>query len=251
MIGRQDGKDTHMNREDLASRNPLRLLGYETDDILATGSFGAVCARAGVGKTAFLVQLALDSMLRKKNVLHISLNDPVDKTDLWYQEVFSNLVAAGSSAPGDDTLLHDILPHRFIMNFRAEGFSVPRFSDGLSDLVSGNIFLPEMVIIDGFIMDGTAEEPLSHLRTIAEEQSVHVWFTVRTHRHGETEPGRMPPPLSLFEDLFDVVLQLIPEGKDICVKCLKGAPSSRSPEQLLLNPSTMLVQSRQTTDSSS
>ena len=48
-------------------------------------------ARAGVGKTAILVQLALNTLLKGKNVLHISLNDPVKKVGLWYKEVFRHL----------------------------------------------------------------------------------------------------------------------------------------------------------------
>ena len=59
--------------------NPLKDLGYETDDIIQTGQFGAVCARAGVGKTSFIVQLAINTMLRNKNVLHISLENSVKK----------------------------------------------------------------------------------------------------------------------------------------------------------------------------
>jgi ATP/maltotriose-dependent transcriptional regulator MalT len=42
-----------------------------------------VLAPAGVGKTAFLVQLALNAMLQEKNVLHISLDEPVTKVSLW------------------------------------------------------------------------------------------------------------------------------------------------------------------------
>ena len=229
-----------MIRKDFDSRNPLRLLGYETDNVLPKGSFGAVCARAGVGKTALLVQLALNSMLREENVLHISLNDPVDKTNLWYQEVFSNL-AAGYATHEADAILQEMLPHRFIMNFRVEDFNIPKFGERLADLVARHIFLPAMVIIDGFVFDEAAAGPLSDLKRIAEEQSVHVWFTLRTHRHCIPEPGRMAPPLSLFQDLFDVVLQLTPEGKEICVKCLKGGPSGSS-KRLLLDPSTMLIQ---------
>ena len=48
-----------MLKKDLILRNPLRVMGHENDDILDTGQFGAVLARAGVGKTAFLVQLSL------------------------------------------------------------------------------------------------------------------------------------------------------------------------------------------------
>ena len=61
-----------MLRKDPILRNPLRAMGYENEDILSAGEFGAVLARAGVGKTAFLVQLSLNALLRGKNVLHIS-----------------------------------------------------------------------------------------------------------------------------------------------------------------------------------
>ena len=72
-----------MLKKDLTLRNPLRLLGKENQDILSKGGFGAVLARAGVGKTAIMVQLSLETLLRGKNVLHISLSDPVNKVSLW------------------------------------------------------------------------------------------------------------------------------------------------------------------------
>ncbi|MBI5063800.1 MAG: hypothetical protein HZB87_10175, partial [Desulfatitalea sp.] len=53
-----------MLKQDLILRNPLRLLGYDSDDILEPGQFGAVLARAGVGKTALVIQIALNTMLR-------------------------------------------------------------------------------------------------------------------------------------------------------------------------------------------
>ena len=79
----QKGKEIKMLKKELVLKNPLRLMGYETDDILSEGGFGAVLARAGVGKTALLVQLALNNLLQNKNVLHISLDDPVKKVSLW------------------------------------------------------------------------------------------------------------------------------------------------------------------------
>ena len=59
-------RNISMLKNELILKNPLRRMGYESDDILNKGQFGAVLARAGVGKTAFLVQLALNSMLREK-----------------------------------------------------------------------------------------------------------------------------------------------------------------------------------------
>lgn len=229
-----------MIRKDLIARNPLRLLGHETDEILPAGGFGAVCARAGVGKTALLVQLSLNTLLRERNVLHISLNDPVDKVSLWYKEVYNNLVM-NHDPHQIETLWQDLLPHRFIMNFRVEGFSVPKLEERLIDLISQNIFTPQMAIIDGFLFDESSMEPLSALKKLAKRQDIHIWFTLRTHRHEEPEAGHLPPPLSLVEDLFDVALQLRPEGKQIHVRFLKGAPSASRIQQLHLDPSTMLV----------
>ena len=141
-----------MLKKDLIMRNPLRVMGYENDDILNAGEFGAVLARAGVGKTAFLVQLSLNALLRGKNVLHISLIDPVNKVSLWYQEVFS-LIANQYKVDQIDQLWDSLLPHRFIMTFRVEGFSVPKLEERLSDLMEQNIFMPQMMIVDGFPFD--------------------------------------------------------------------------------------------------
>jgi hypothetical protein len=85
-----------MLKKDLILRNPLHVMAYGNDDILSAGQFGAVLARAGVGKTAFLVQLSLNALLRGKNVLHISLEDPVNKVSLWYKEVFNLCCPTGS-----------------------------------------------------------------------------------------------------------------------------------------------------------
>ena len=68
-----------MLKKELRLQNPLRFMERENEDILPEGGLGAVIARAGVGKTAILVQLALNTLLKGKNVLHISLNDPVKK----------------------------------------------------------------------------------------------------------------------------------------------------------------------------
>ncbi|MDQ1277692.1 MAG: hypothetical protein QG555_733, partial [Thermodesulfobacteriota bacterium] len=106
-----------MLKKELILRNPLRQMGYENDDILPEAGFGAVLARAGVGKTALLVQLALNTMLRGKKVLHVSLLDPVNKVDLWYRELF-RLLAVQYQIGQFRTLWEEILPLRFIMTFK-------------------------------------------------------------------------------------------------------------------------------------
>jgi hypothetical protein len=229
-----------MLKKDLLLRNPLRLIRNETGDLLSEGEFGAVLARAGVGKTALLVQLSLGSLLREKNVLHISLNDPVDKVSLWYKEVFNHIAEQYNVSPINQ-LWNEILPHRFIMTFRVEGFSVPKLEERLTDLTEQQIFSPRMLIVDGLPFDDGVRDALQELKALAKKHGVPIWFTVRTHRHEDPDPGGLPTQLSKVQDLFEVAIQLVPEGKDIFVKTLKGGGPDADRTDLRLDPSTMLI----------
>jgi hypothetical protein len=238
-------KDRNINmlKQELILRNPLRHLGFETEDILAPGGFGAVLAHAGVGKTALLVQLALNCMLRNRKVLHVSLNDPVNKVTLWYGELFHHL-ANQYEAPQVKKLWDSVLPHRFIMTFRVESFSVPKLEERLNDLTEQGIFKPEMMIIDGLHCDAPLRPSLVALKALATKNGMHVWFTVHTHRHEKAEHGGLPASFAPVADLFDLVLELQTEHADVHIKPLQGASSALPAAALLLDPSTMLIKDR-------
>jgi len=229
-----------MVKSDLITRHPLGLQGDELD-LISAGQLGAVLSRAGVGKTALLVQLALNAMLRDQNVLHISMHDPVDKITLWYEELFHLLTDRGEAEQGD-LLLESLLPHRFIMTFRVAGFSVPKLRERLADLDGQNIFRPDMIIIDGLRFNESVRGCLEEIKALAEEQSLHVWFSVHTHRHEEPFSGAFPTPLEPVHDLFEVALHLQPEGTDIRIQPLKGPePVVSGLSHLTLDASSMLV----------
>jgi len=229
-----------MIKKELILQNPLRFIGDETEDILPEKGFGAVLARAGVGKTSLLVQLALNTLLRSKYVLHVSLDDPVNKISLWYKEVFRHLTKSYDTKE-TNKLWEDLLPYRFIMTFKVEGFSVPKLEERLMDLKEQNIFSPQMVLIDGFHFNESARTSLSEFKRLAKNHSLYVWFAVKTHRHEKSEPEGMPSQLSDVSDLFDIIIQLQPEGKKIHVITLKGEPQGSDRPALFLDPATMLL----------
>jgi len=233
-------RNISMLKNELILKNPLRRMGYESDDILDKGQFGAVMARAGVGKTAFLVQLALNCMLREKKVLHISLDDPVKKVSLWYKEVFSR-IATQYDIPQSGQLWDAILPHRFIMTFRVEGFSVPKLEERLTDLIEQDIFKPDMMIIDGIPFEDSMSPDLANLKTLVNKHPMHVWFTIRTHRHEDPDPNGAPLQFIPVADLFEVAIHLVPVGKQILIKALKGARPHGDQTDLMLDPATMLI----------
>lgn len=232
-----------MLKNELIMRNPMQYLSGQTTDILADGQFGGVLARAGVGKTALMVQIALNSMLHERNVMHVSLNQPVNKTNLWYREVFGH-VARQANVAQPEALWESLLPHRFIMTFRAEGFSVPKMEERLTDLVEQRIFVPQLLIVDGLSFDEPVRDALSELKHYARLHALRVWFTIRTHRHEDPAPGGFARQLADVEDLFEVAVQLVPAGEEIHVKPLKGLTLTAAHPHLVLDPTTMLVKER-------
>ena len=225
-----------MMKKELLLRNPLRILGHGDEAYLPEGSMGAVLAGAGVGKTALVVQLALSAMLQSKNVLHISLDQSIDKVRLWYEEMFEDITR---EYPGTliKPALDETLPHRFIMTFKVVGFSVPKLEERLMDLIAQDIFHPNMIIVDGYSFDSGDRNFLLELKNLAEKHSVSVWFTARTEQTKDALPEGFAP----ISDLFDLVLQLEPKGADIHIQPLKGIPADASPHPMRLDPATMLI----------
>ncbi|VEN74944.1 Cytoplasmic protein [Candidatus Desulfarcum epimagneticum] len=219
-----------------ASSNPLALLGLDSEDMFAKGGFGVVFSRAGVGKTAFLVQLAINAMAAGKRALHISLNDPVSKINLWYKEVSGNAAGSFIDMTGDD-LFETIQSRRFIMTFKPEEFGAAKLEERVAELADQNIFSPDIIAIDGVRFDEGADGLLSDLKAVSEKRRVPMWLTMRTHRQESGDKSQALKPFSDFAHLFDVAVQLYPEGKNIIVRRVKGGDGV----QALLDPATMLV----------
>ena len=229
-----------MNANKLVISNPFGKMGNHTEDLIKKGNMGAVLARAGVGKTALLVQLALNAMLREKKVLHISLNDPVTKVSLYYKEVFGSILAL-NNIQGGPAIWESLLHQRFIMTFKVEGFSVPKLKERLTDLTEQNIFKPDLLIIDGLPFDEDLAAPLNELKSLAAENECSIWYTVTTHRHEEDRNNEFPPQVAPYEELLEVIVQLKPEEKFIRVLPLKGGDETKQNIGLVFDPALMIL----------
>lgn len=232
-------------KQDIIGSSPLReVVPGRHQILLPEGRFGAVLARAGLGKTAMLVQISLDYMLQDKKVLHVSLGDPVKKVTLWYAEVYRKITES-YDMHACRRLWETILTNRFIMTFNTDRFSLPALKERLTDLTEQNIFKPDVLLFDDLSFNDRFDEFINELKIFTENQGVSAWFTVKIHRHqiAEIQSGILPEPLASFADMFDLVLQILPEQDKIWLKVIKtGDPIASSNVPLLLDPSSMLVQ---------
>src|SRR5437667_9973854 len=80
-----------MYSKELNERNPLRLFEHSIHGGLGRGKIGVVVARHGIGKTAFLVGIALDEAMRGRKTVHVSHDATDDDIRAFYDATFMYL----------------------------------------------------------------------------------------------------------------------------------------------------------------
>jgi hypothetical protein len=228
-----------MGYEPLVNQNPLRVLN------LGRGSkqLGLVMARAGLGKTALLVQIALDSILRGNRVIHVSIGESIEKTKAWYDDILQFILREHSvSRPHE--LIDMVSRHRMIMTFKEDTFSRPRLEERLNDLILQDIFRPNCLVVDGFDFGGADRATVEDIKEFLESMNLQAWFSATSHRtDNRVSPAGVPAPCHEVDDLFDTVILLKPE-KDATIQLeiiRNNGIDSDAGIGLNLDPSTMMI----------
>ena len=196
-----------MGYEPLVQQNPLRVLNMGREN----NQMGLVMARAGLGKTALLVQIALDAILRGKRVIHVSVGESIDKTRKWYDDILQSILQEHSVTRPHE-LMDMVARHRMIMTFKVAAFSRSRLEERLNDLILQDIFRPNVLIVDGFDFDGTSREALEDIKDLMDNMNMQAWFSAICHRGDQrVSPAGVPAPCHEIDDLFDLIILLKPE----------------------------------------
>lgn len=228
-----------MGKEDLIASNPLRVLGLDKKAEVGKQSLGLVMARAGLGKTAILVQIALDSMIRGNKVLHVSIGESIEKTRERYDEILALIVKDHS-----DEDLAEVGKNRMIMTFKENVFSRAVLEERLKDLIHQDIFKPKCLIIDGYDFDGNGRQAMEDLKQLMADLGISViWFSAVSHREDDrVSTDGVPAPCHTIDDLFEVILLINPDGDLMKLDILRCAYCEVEPgTTLLLDPSSMLI----------
>jgi hypothetical protein len=235
-------RSVEMVKKDLILKNPLRAWEPDTGHNSESPRMGLVVARRGAGKTALLVQFALDSLLRGNRVAHVSIGQSLEKTKTWYEDLFQEL--AGSYKLEHVGEVHsEIAAGRLIMTFNASSFSAAKLEERLSDLIEQDIFRPDSLVIDGFDFEGADVAQVEGLRKLVRERKLHAWMSAVRHREDKrVSPLGVPAPCDRFEDFFDCILLLDPDAQGVALTTLKSdVAASQGHPAIRLDPTTFLV----------
>ncbi len=227
-----------MLKKDLINRSPIcKILN---PDSITQVKFGAVLSRAGVGKTQFLVQIAMTRLLNNEKIIHISLNDPMEKINLRYIDSFNNLVESiGYVDPlKAKRLWEDINQLKVGIAYNESSFDPKKIYDYLNSFKKADSQIPTILLIDGLNFESDLSSYLDQLQSISENFSIAIWFSIRTHREESLCSDGYPIQFENVKDRFDKALLLNPKDNKIEAKVLKNGDDKD--RKFLLNPATMM-----------
>jgi hypothetical protein len=232
-----------MQKKELIEKNPIRHLNICAETGV-TSRMGLVMSRAGLGKTAILVQIALDSLLNGKQVVHVSVGQNLEKTRIWYDDMFKD-IAQGCKLENPYEIYDEIMHNRMIMTFKESNLSRPKLEERLNDLVYQNVIRPSCIVVDGYDFACADQQFLTDLKEMAKAMDLQVWFSAVSQRDDDPAGAAgVPAPCNTVEALFDTVIVLQPAPKSECidlniVKDTTGV--SKCGKVLKLDPITFMI----------
>ena len=231
-----------MAKKILSSKSPVKLLEKSVKGGLGPGNLGVFASRKGVGKTACLVQIALNRLVEGQGVIHVSYGSRVDYIIAWYEELFKNLATRENLQKAMET--HDeIVRRRVIMNFQQGGMDTEQVLKGLEALLVHGNFPARTIIVDGFNFYLPAAADVKRSNRFAVEHQLEVSFSCSLHRDDPLfdEQG-MPFVLKDYLDSFDIIFTLENEKDRVKVNLVKDHDRlSLKKLNLELDPQTLLL----------
>lgn len=223
-------------------KNSIRIFEKSIHGGLGKGNIGVFMARAGVGKTPCLIQIAIDNLLRGLSVLHFAIGQKVDEVRDWYDEILENLLHSDHLIK-TDPMREKIESNRRILSYTDNVFNAGRMESALIRLNEHGKFIPDVIIIDGFPSESLCREELQEIKDIAANNNLEIWFAAQTHREDKiTNERGIPSPCHGIDDLLSVIVFLEPLEDSVRLILLKDHDNPDLQElSLLLDLNTLLI----------
>ena len=209
-------------------KSPVRVLEKALGGGLGRGNFGVVLARTGVGKTGFLIGLALDKLLQGRKVLHISTRETVEHVRAYYDQL---LQALAEQLHLDNMLERrlEVERGRHILVYNPETFTLDKLRQSVAFLRDGAGFEPDMVIMDGTPRFEYSEDwEIKGVCELAREMDTEIWTGSNLHREGqELDERGVPREVAWHEENLAVILALQSQADHIRLQILKEHDSEQ------------------------
>lgn len=229
-----------MVKAELNKKTPLRKLEEAVQGGVGKGNIGVIASRRGVGKTACLVHIATDKLMRDKHVIHVSYSNRVDHIITWYEDIFKEI---SKKRDLEDAMeVHDdIIKNRVIMNFNQDGVSVEHVLHSVKAMME--ITVTDALIIDGFDFTQAKEGDIAAFKAFAKDQGIEIWFSDDYEKEDVFQNTEgVPHNLVPYLDTLDVIVTLHAEEGDMRLNLIKDHKEIHKEKlSLKLDPKTLLI----------
>lgn len=233
-----------MQLNELIKKSPIRIFEDSIGGGLGRGNLGVLTSRHGVGKTACMVQLAIDKLLQGDNVVHVSFGANVEHIMNWYKEAFK-LVADYKTVDDAVEVYEQIRSKRVMMNFSQENTGIEKILSSLETLISAGSFGADAVFFDGYKLTVATEEDVKKIKEFAQKMNVEVWFCVSPVRPDVSfNDYGIPDSMNAYLGIIDVLVGLHynDENSKVIMTVVQDHKKSLAhPSGVALDPKTMLI----------
>lgn len=210
-----------MQQGELPERGPLRALLAALQGGLRPGETALVRARAGSGKTALLMQLALDRLVRGDMVLHVALGGTIDQVRDGYESQLAGSTRLLRPVERVESRLQ-VERHRIIHVARGALPTAGSIDALLTTLRQVMEFRPSLVVIDGW--EPTPAEG-TELAELAKRHALALWCACTPVRTEEAVG-------------WTFVLELIPERTNVWLHARRMRDEATPFPPIKLDPAT-------------
>ena len=231
-----------MVKTELTNKSPLRSLEKAVAGGVGKGNIAVIASKQGIGKTACLVHIATDKLMRDKHVIHVSYSNKVDHIVTWYEDIFKE-IAKKRDLEGAMDVHDELIRNRVIMNFNQSGVSVDQVLASIKAMMDNGQRGTDAVIIDGYDFTKGSAEDIKKFKAFAVESDIELWFS-DSYPGGEVYVDDRGVPKNLIKDLDDisVILTLRAEDSYMVLKLVKEHKNLVSEDlSLKLDPKTLLI----------
>jgi len=235
-----------MTLPDKLKRSPVRVFERATQGGLGRGNIGVILSRPGIGKTAFLIGLALDALLQGRKVLHISTQETVERLTAFYEYIFQMLADSIGLEQRLKALL-EVERNRHLLVYDRRLFSLEKLEQSVAFLKERAGFMPSFVVMDGTPRFGKTETwEMDGLRRLAREWDAELWTSSHTHREGQQFDARgVPLEIARFDEYLALILCLSSQADHVRVRIIKDHDNAEVADlHLELDPKTLLLRWR-------
>jgi hypothetical protein len=230
-----------MIRQEAILQSPLRILDRSIHGGLGKGHLGVIMAPAGVGKSACLVQIGLDALLRGKAVLHVAVGQSVEHVSARYDALFDEL-AERVDLTDRGRVRQSIAHRRLIWSSVERVVGAKALDEALAAFQAHLELAPCTILVDGLHWEEPGStETVRAFKKSAARIGAELWMTASGARAREAGRARRVAPLP--DDcaaLVDVGIFLEPHGRHARLTLVKDFERFPATDvQLLLEGGTL------------